>query len=59
MMFCEVAVFHCFCVLCSHFLSFAIRQFMHEATEFFLNENLPRFICGEDLLNPVDPKLGY
>jgi phosphoglycerate dehydrogenase-like enzyme len=33
--------------------------FMHEATEFFLNENLPRFICGEDLLNPVDPKLGY
>jgi phosphoglycerate dehydrogenase-like enzyme len=33
--------------------------FMHEATEFFLNENLPRFICGEDLLNPVDPALGY
>lgn len=33
--------------------------FMHEATEFFVNENLPRFICGEDLLNPVDPKLGY
>jgi phosphoglycerate dehydrogenase-like enzyme len=33
--------------------------FMHEATEFFLNENLPRFICGEDLLNPVDPNLGY
>lgn len=33
--------------------------FMHEATEFFLNENLPRFICGEDLLNPVDPVLGY
>jgi phosphoglycerate dehydrogenase-like enzyme len=33
--------------------------FMHEATEFFLKENLPRFICGEDLLNPVDPTLGY
>eukprot|EP00978_Attheya_sp_CCMP212_P007554 scaffold17461_cov53-Attheya_sp.AAC.3 len=33
--------------------------FMHEATEFFVNENLPRFICGEDLLNPVNPKLGY
>ena len=33
--------------------------FMHEATEFFLMENLPRFICGEDLLNPVDPVLGY
>ena len=33
--------------------------FMHEATEFFLNENLPRFICGEELLNPVDPNLGY
>lgn len=33
--------------------------FMHEATEFFLNENLPRYICGEELLNPVDPLLGY
>lgn len=33
--------------------------FMDEATEFFVNENLPRYICGEDLLNPVDPKLGY
>lgn len=33
--------------------------FMHEATEFFLQENLPRFVCGEDLLNPVDPGLGY
>jgi phosphoglycerate dehydrogenase-like enzyme len=33
--------------------------FMHEATEFFLRENLPRFVCGEDLLNPVDPALGY
>ena len=33
--------------------------FMHEATEFFVNENLPRFICGEDLLNHVDIKRGY
>lgn len=33
--------------------------FMHEATEFFVYENLPRFICGQDLLNPVNPKLGY
>lgn len=33
--------------------------FMHEATEFFVNENLPRFICGEELLNPVDKVLGY
>lgn len=35
------------------------QYFMHEATEFFVNENLPRFICGEDLLNPVDIQLGY
>jgi len=33
--------------------------FMHEATEFFLMENLPRYLCGEDLLNPVDTTLGY
>lgn len=33
--------------------------FMHEATEFFINENLPRFLCNEELLNPVDPILGY
>jgi phosphoglycerate dehydrogenase-like enzyme len=33
--------------------------FMHEATEFFLRENLPRFLCGEELLNPVNPILGY
>jgi phosphoglycerate dehydrogenase-like enzyme len=33
--------------------------FMHEATEFFVNENLPRFICGEELLNPVDIVAGY
>lgn len=33
--------------------------FMHEATEFFVYENLPRFLCGKDLLNQVEPKLGY
>jgi phosphoglycerate dehydrogenase-like enzyme len=33
--------------------------FMHEATEFFVNENVPRFICGEELLNPVDVEVGY
>ena len=35
------------------------QYFMHEATEFFVNENLPRFICGEELMNPVDILLGY
>lgn len=35
------------------------QYFMHEATEFFVKENLPRFICGEELLNPVDVLLGY
>jgi len=33
--------------------------FMHEATEFFVNENLPRFMLGHSLLNPVDVSLGY
>jgi phosphoglycerate dehydrogenase-like enzyme len=33
--------------------------FMHEATEFFVTENLPRFVRGETLLNPVDPAAGY
>lgn len=33
--------------------------FMHEACEFFVYENLPRFICEEPLLNPVDIRLGY
>ena len=33
--------------------------FMSEATEFFVFENLPRFICGKDLLNPVNASLGY
>jgi hypothetical protein len=30
-----------------------------EATEFFLKENLPRYLRGEDLLNPVDAAAGY
>ena len=33
--------------------------FMREATEFFVNENLPRFVRGQPLLNPVDPAAGY
>ena len=37
----------------------ATATFEHAATDFFLKENLPRFLCGEDLLNPVDPNLGY
>jgi len=34
-------------------------SFMHEATDFFLSENLPRFLRGEELLNPVDKIAGY
>lgn len=33
--------------------------FMHEATEFFVNENLPRFILNQPLLNPVNTSQGY
>mmetsp|Transcript_44105 Transcript_44105/g.93889 ORF Transcript_44105/g.93889 Transcript_44105/m.93889 type:complete len:445 (+) Transcript_44105:102-1436(+) len=33
--------------------------FMHEATEFFVNENVPRFMLGDTLLNPVNATLGY
>jgi len=33
--------------------------FMQESTEFFINENLPRFVRGIDLLNPVDKSAGY
>jgi len=32
---------------------------MKEATEFFVNEQLPRYILGDQLLNPVDASLGY
>ena len=35
------------------------QTFMHEATEFFVKENIPRFIRGEVLLNHVDKELGY
>jgi phosphoglycerate dehydrogenase-like enzyme len=34
-------------------------HFMQRATEFFLTENLPRFLRGEPLLNQVDTKAGY
>jgi phosphoglycerate dehydrogenase-like enzyme len=33
--------------------------FLQEATEFFLTENLPRFVRGEPLLNPVNVAAGY
>ena len=33
--------------------------FMKEATEFFVNEQLPRFILGDTLLNHLDPIHGY
>ncbi|KAL7523245.1 hypothetical protein ACHAXR_000340, partial [Thalassiosira sp. AJA248-18] len=32
--------------------------FMKESTEFFVEENLPRFVRGEQLLNPVDKSAG-
>jgi phosphoglycerate dehydrogenase-like enzyme len=33
--------------------------FMHESTEFYVREQLPRFVRSQALLNPVDPKAGY
>jgi phosphoglycerate dehydrogenase-like enzyme len=33
--------------------------FTQEATEFFIEENLPRFLRGELLLNPADKVAGY
>eukprot|EP00814_Leptocylindrus_danicus_P017105 CAMPEP_0116034802 /NCGR_PEP_ID=MMETSP0321-20121206/19891_1 /TAXON_ID=163516 /ORGANISM="Leptocylindrus danicus var. danicus, Strain B650" /LENGTH=355 /DNA_ID=CAMNT_0003511317 /DNA_START=242 /DNA_END=1309 /DNA_ORIENTATION=+ len=33
--------------------------FLHEATEFFVHENMPRFLRGMPLLNPVDKAAGY
>jgi len=33
--------------------------FMKESTQFFVDENLPRFLYGMPLLNPVDPAAGY
>jgi phosphoglycerate dehydrogenase-like enzyme len=35
------------------------RTFMHEASQFFVEENLPRFLRGMTLLNPVNPQNGY
>mmetsp|Transcript_28423 Transcript_28423/g.48372 ORF Transcript_28423/g.48372 Transcript_28423/m.48372 type:complete len:417 (-) Transcript_28423:47-1297(-) len=34
-------------------------SFMQESTEFFINENLSRFVRGIELLNPVDKSAGY
>jgi hypothetical protein len=33
--------------------------FMQEATDFFLDENLPRFLRGLPLYNVVDKAAGY
>lgn len=33
--------------------------FLAEATNFFLEENIPRFVRGEKLLNPLDKAAGY
>jgi phosphoglycerate dehydrogenase-like enzyme len=33
--------------------------FMRESTEFFISENLPRFVRGKLLLNPVNKEVGY
>jgi len=33
--------------------------FMLESTQFFVRENLPRYLRGHTLLNPVDKKAGY
>lgn len=37
----------------------ATATFMHEATAFFVEENLPRFVRGIDLLNHVNKSEGY
>jgi phosphoglycerate dehydrogenase-like enzyme len=37
----------------------ATETFMLESTQFFVNENLPRFLHGEPLLNKVDKAAGY
>ena len=33
--------------------------FMHESTDFFVTEQLPRFVREEPVLNPVNPADGY
>jgi len=35
------------------------QTFMKESTQFFVEENLPRFLYGQTLLNPVHPAAGY
>jgi len=50
--------FLCFCYSSPHNMD-KTATFMHEATEFFVNENVTRFILGDTLLNPVDARLGY
>jgi len=54
-----------FITILSHFL-FLYRAltaknlcFGREAAEMFLFENVPRYVRGERLLNPVDVKAGY
>ncbi|KAG7338410.1 D-isomer specific 2-hydroxyacid dehydrogenase [Nitzschia inconspicua] len=37
----------------------ATETFMLESTKFFVNENLPRFLHGELLLNEIDKAAGY
>ena len=54
----------CSIIISNSFISYShnmdqTETFMQEATEFFVTENLPRFLRGEDLLNPVDPAAGY
>jgi phosphoglycerate dehydrogenase-like enzyme len=46
------------CLLSPHNMDMT-ETFMQEATEFFLEENLPRFVRKEKLLNPVNPAAGY
>ena len=35
------------------------KTFMKESTQFFINVNLPRFVRGKPLLNPVNKAVGY
>ena len=51
-----------FCSVLFSFCSHNMDQtdtFMLEATDFFISENLNRYIRGLPLLNPVDPIAGY
>jgi hypothetical protein len=44
--------------ICRHNMDMT-KTFMHEASTFFVEENLPRFLRGVPLLNVVDKKAGY